>query len=160
WLSDSLKKIPAYHDREPIVLNFALPGHKQPQQNQVLALMAALGQPLDIVVNIDGFNERSMFWYRKDLDPSFPDVNAWRMLRDLLDRPESVEGTSDRVKRLYHEVAIEAAFPEQCRFGLCYAAARLIQTYHRLMLPEAGPAPLSHFAWPSAPNKNSFENAL
>jgi len=43
WLSDSLKKIPAYRDREPIVLNFAIPGHRQPQQNQVLAMMAALG---------------------------------------------------------------------------------------------------------------------
>src|SRR5262249_20901500 len=62
WLSDSIKKIPAYHDREPIVLNFAIPGHRQPQQNQVLALMAALGQPLDIVINIDGFNEKSIFW--------------------------------------------------------------------------------------------------
>ncbi len=160
WLSDSLKKIPAYRDREPIVLNFAIPGHRQPQQNQVLAMMAALGQPLDIVINIDGFNEKNMFWPRDKLDPSFPPVSAWKTLRDLLDHPESVEGTSDRVKRLYHQVAIEAAFPEECRFGLCYAAARLMQAYHRLMLHEPGPAPLSHFAWPSPPNKDPFDNAV
>src|SRR5262249_2689764 len=106
WLSRRLMEIPAYAGREPIILNFALPAHKQPQPNQVLTYLAALGQSFDIVINIDGFNDGGSFWVHDDLDPSFPDTNAWRALRDMLDHPESTESGKARVRRLYHEAGI------------------------------------------------------
>lgn len=40
-----------------VVLNFAQGGFKQPQQVQVLSYFLSVGQELDAVVNVDGFNE-------------------------------------------------------------------------------------------------------
>jgi hypothetical protein len=40
-----------------VFLNFAQGGFKQPQQVQILAYFLAIGQELDAVVNVDGFNE-------------------------------------------------------------------------------------------------------
>ncbi len=158
WLAGVFADVPEYHDREPIVLNFAIPGHKQPQPNQILAYFAALGQPLDIVVNIDGFNEKDMLWVFNDLNPTFP--NLWATLRASHDRPESLGTEKARVLQLYHQVAAEAASPEDCRFGLCYGFARFMQTYHRLMIPKAGSETLSHFAWSAPPKKDERDNGV
>src|SRR5262249_5562266 len=151
WLSRSLTAIPAYASREPIILNFAIAGHKQPQPNQILAYFTAVSQPFDIVINIDGFNDRGSFWVHDDLDPSFPDTNAWRALRDTLDHPESTESAKARVRRLYHEAGVQVASPEDCRLGICYLAERLVQSYHLFMNAQLdqGPSPLSHFSWPT-----------
>lgn len=39
------------------VVSYALPGYKQPQQLMTLAYMLSLGERLDVVVNLDGFND-------------------------------------------------------------------------------------------------------
>lgn len=52
-----LRAAPALRDREIVVLNFAAGGYKQPQQLLLLNFLLAIGQRLDYVVNIDGFNE-------------------------------------------------------------------------------------------------------
>ncbi len=43
--------------RKPVVVNLALPGMKQPQQLMILNYFLSLGFQLDMVLNIDGFNE-------------------------------------------------------------------------------------------------------
>jgi hypothetical protein len=43
--------------RRVVVLNFALGAAKQPQQLQILTFFGAVGQRLDLVLNIDGLNE-------------------------------------------------------------------------------------------------------
>jgi hypothetical protein len=52
-----LKQLPALKDKEFVILSFATGGYKQPQQLLILNYFLALGQELDMVVNIDGFNE-------------------------------------------------------------------------------------------------------
>lgn len=44
-------------DAEPTLVNLANPGYRQPQQAAVLVNMVASGARLDIVVNLDGFND-------------------------------------------------------------------------------------------------------
>lgn len=39
------------------VVSAAMPGYKQPQQLMAVAWLIALGAPIDLVVNLDGFNE-------------------------------------------------------------------------------------------------------
>ena len=56
-LPQYLKQVPALKDKEFVILSFATGGYKQPQQLLVLNYFLALGQELDLVVNIDGFNE-------------------------------------------------------------------------------------------------------
>ena len=52
-----LKQLPGLKDKEFVILSFATGGYKQPQQLLILNYFLALGQELDMVVNIDGFNE-------------------------------------------------------------------------------------------------------
>jgi hypothetical protein len=47
-------------DREIQVLNFGQGGYKQPQQLHVLADLYSLGSHLDVVINLDGFNEMAL----------------------------------------------------------------------------------------------------
>lgn len=56
-LAAELKKLPALANKEIIILPFAVGAYKQPQQLIVLSYFLSIGQDLDLVVNIDGFNE-------------------------------------------------------------------------------------------------------
>ncbi|MCC3404350.1 MAG: hypothetical protein JGK17_01810 [Microcoleus sp. PH2017_10_PVI_O_A] len=56
-LPQYLKQVPGLQDKEFIILSFATGGYKQPQQLLILNYFLALGQELDMVINIDGFNE-------------------------------------------------------------------------------------------------------
>ena len=53
----TLQASPGLRSRSILVLNFANGGYKQPQQLLFLNYLLAIGQRLDYVVNIDGFNE-------------------------------------------------------------------------------------------------------
>lgn len=46
--------------RNVVILNFGIPGGKQPQQLLLMSYLASRGQRLDLVVNIDGFNELAL----------------------------------------------------------------------------------------------------
>jgi hypothetical protein len=52
-----LEAQPGFEERDVVLLNGATGGHKQPQQLFTVLFYLALGQRLDAVVNIDGFNE-------------------------------------------------------------------------------------------------------
>ena len=54
--SKKLQIYPEFAAREIVVLNFGNGGYKQPQQLLILNYFLALGQELDLVINIDGFN--------------------------------------------------------------------------------------------------------
>jgi hypothetical protein len=56
-LAALLRDAPRFQGRKIRVLNFAVGGHKQPQQLMILAYYLSLGQAFDAVINIDGFNE-------------------------------------------------------------------------------------------------------
>ncbi|MEM8959956.1 MAG: hypothetical protein AAGD38_00620 [Acidobacteriota bacterium] len=56
-LVNELGALPAYRGKRIIIVNLALPGQKQPQQLMTLNYVLALGGHLDVIVNIDGFNE-------------------------------------------------------------------------------------------------------
>ncbi|MEM6797636.1 MAG: hypothetical protein AAF725_26955 [Acidobacteriota bacterium] len=61
------------------VRSFALGGHKQPQALLTLNYLLALGERVDIVVNLDGFNELALSWfdnYQQRIFPPYP--RAWR----------------------------------------------------------------------------------
>lgn len=56
-LANHLSKLSSLQNKEIIILNFALPGGKQPQQALILSYFLSLGQDLDLVINLDGFND-------------------------------------------------------------------------------------------------------
>jgi hypothetical protein len=61
WVYLSLKSLLEKRSRETekefVVINFGIGGHKQPQQLMILNYLLAIGAEFDIIINIDGFNE-------------------------------------------------------------------------------------------------------
>jgi len=55
-----LAELPAFRGRTFVPLNLAVAGYKQPQQLMTVVYLLALGGELDIVVNLDGFNDVTM----------------------------------------------------------------------------------------------------
>ena len=56
-LARELRSLPAVGEQEVVVQGFALGGFKQPQQLMTLNYLLALGEPLDLVIVLDGFND-------------------------------------------------------------------------------------------------------
>lgn len=57
FLQEGIARIPRFEGREVWVLALGLGGYKQPQQLMTVNYFLALGMPIDILINIDGFNE-------------------------------------------------------------------------------------------------------
>jgi hypothetical protein len=52
-----LRETPAFRGKTLVGLNAAAGGHKQPQQLMTVAYLLALGERIDVLINLDGFNE-------------------------------------------------------------------------------------------------------
>ena len=59
-LVERLAAVERFRGRSLTVLNLALTGYKQPQQLMVLNWFLSLGAEIDVVVNLDGFNELAL----------------------------------------------------------------------------------------------------
>src|SRR5262245_19961038 len=59
-LEDNLRRSGSFNTRELVTLCFSHEGYKQPQQLLVLNYFLSIGQPFDLVINIDGFNEAAL----------------------------------------------------------------------------------------------------
>ena len=56
-LVDALNALPEFSGRRVVVINMAQGAGKQPQQLMEFAYLLAIGQHIDLALNIDGFNE-------------------------------------------------------------------------------------------------------
>ena len=56
-LSRELQRVESLTGKEIFVANLALGGMKQPQQLMIANYFLSLGAPIDVVINLDGFNE-------------------------------------------------------------------------------------------------------
>jgi hypothetical protein len=86
-----LKSDPKLADREIHFLRFGRGGFKQPQQVNYLVFLLSLGFRIDVVVEIDGFNEVALGNnnLHEGSHPAYPSASHWAQLASW--------GTSDRV---------------------------------------------------------------
>ena len=96
-LVDALKRQAFFKDKDVVPLCFAHEGYKQPQEAAVLAYFLSLGQPFDLVVNIDGFNDVALGSLNSErgLDFTMPSVQHLEPLVNLVNQsaltPEKLE---------------------------------------------------------------------
>lgn len=125
-LARHLQRIPAYRDRPVRVLNFAMPGYRQPQQLMALAYFLTLGQELDIAIEIDGFNEvvTSFRNYQSGVEPSFPADTLWGEWGRQIERQGGRSGAAAAEAGLagYYRFAAQAWIAEsgRCFFAACH----------------------------------------
>jgi len=100
-LTKKLKAHPRFADKEVVYLNYALGGYKQPQQLHILTYFLAIGQQLDIVINIDGFNEMIFCFNnnRLNVDLAMPSAQHFLPMRDLMD---SRTVTGERLESMWN----------------------------------------------------------
>jgi hypothetical protein len=81
-LIKELRRSSYFRDRPITVINFAMGAYKQPQQLITLAYFLSLGQQIDLVVNIDGFNEAALSSqnYDQSVDIFMPSADIMRPL--------------------------------------------------------------------------------
>ena len=56
-LISRLGELPAFRGKTLVPLNAAVGGYKQPQQLMTVAYLLALGERIDVLINLDGFND-------------------------------------------------------------------------------------------------------
>lgn len=159
-LEQRLGAIPAYAGRTVRVLNFAMPGFRQPQQLATLAWFRALGHGFDVVLAIDGFNEAVTSYrnFQSGVEPAFPADTLWgewgRQLELAAGRGAGDPG--DRALSVYY--AARAAKwrneAEQCTLAACHLTkrvlARLAHWRSERLAREAKEAPAPAGLFPTA----------
>ncbi|EKD11531.1 hypothetical protein [Limnospira platensis] len=122
-LIQQLRTVPELANKEFIILNFAHGGYKQPQQLLILNYFLSIGQELDLVVNIDGFNEVALPPLNNQASvpvsmPSFRHIQPLTALANtnipvvlaLAEMNETREKLVRQIQRL-----------ENCKLASCYA---------------------------------------
>ena len=127
-LSKKLQSYPEFADREIVVLNFGNGGYKQPQQLLILNYFLALGQELDLVLNIDGFNEVALsnLNNKAQIELGMPSVQHIQPLTNLASNvsPEvmsAIVQINDNKKQL--KAGIDKL--QTCQLALCHAVTSL-----------------------------------
>ena len=127
-LSKKLQSYPEFADREIVILNFGNGGYKQPQQLLILNYFLALGQELDLVINIDGFNEVALsnLNNKAQIELGMPSVQHIQPLASLATNvsPEvmsAIVQINDNKKQL--TAGIDKL--QTCQIALCHAVTSL-----------------------------------
>lgn len=135
----ALKKSPLLQGRNVIVVAAAISGGKQPQQLFRLAYLLAIGQHIDLIINVDGFNEFALGQQniRADLDPVLPAAQNMRPMLSRISQGPATEEFYDIAHQLYasrRAVAHHSAQREQARTGIGYAWATVQEQVSRRQL--------------------------
>jgi hypothetical protein len=153
-LVDFLRRMPAFADRPPVVIDMAQGSGKQPQQLIQLAYLIAAGQHIDLALNIDGFNEFALGWQNvhHGLDPILPALQImqaiaaslspatvrseafYRTVADMLDARKSLDAHARRADRT--RIGLVFAWHTILRERSQAALARSTAAYERLIAAD------------------------
>jgi hypothetical protein len=123
-LAKLFQSLPEFQNKEIVLLKFANQAHKQPQQLLMINYFLAAGQELDMVINIDGFNEVALSYLnnKAGTEVSMPNDYIYSPLIALANKDfssEQVELTleviqlRDRLQNTLNRLS-------ECRLASCY----------------------------------------
>ena len=125
-----LKQLPGLKDKEFVILSFATGGYKQPQQLLILNYFLALGQELDMVVNIDGFNEVALsnLNNKNEVDLAMPSIQHIGPLTSLANNSLSTKAMQATLRIQENKTRINQGLSslQHCSLAACDA---LISVY-------------------------------
>ncbi|MEG3898651.1 MULTISPECIES: hypothetical protein [unclassified Microcoleus] len=120
-----LKQLPGLKDKEFIILSFATGGYKQPQQLLILNYFLALGQELDMVVNIDGFNEVALsnLNNQNKVDLAMPSIQHILPLTNLASNSLSTKAMKATIAIKENKARINQGLNslQECKLAACDA---------------------------------------
>jgi len=117
--------LPGLKDKEFIILSFATGGYKQPQQLLILNYFLALGQELDMVVNMDGFNEVALsnLNNQNKVDLAMPSIQHIMPLTNLASNSLSTKAMKSTIAIKENKARINQGLKSlrQCKLAACDA---------------------------------------
>jgi len=123
-LAQMLQSLPQLRGKEIVVLKFANPAHKQPQQLLMLNYYLSVGQKLDLVINIDGFNELAISYLnnKAGIEVSMPNGIVVAPVIALANKNLSTEdlALSLEVLQLRNKLQNTLNQLSECRLATCY----------------------------------------
>lgn len=126
---NKLKTLPEFTNKEIIVLDFAVPGTKQPQQLLMLNYFLSIGQEFDMVINIDGFNEIALSYMnnQEKVDLAMPNVGLTLPLINMANNALSIKQMKSIVKINQTKEDLKTSIKnlENCKLALCYEITSL-----------------------------------
>ena len=124
-LPQYLKQVPGLQDKEFVILSFATGGYKQPQQLLILNYFLALGQELDLVVNIDGFNEVALsnLNNKNQINLAMPSIQHISPLTSLANNSLSIEAMQATIRIKENKTRINEGLEslQHCSLAACDA---------------------------------------
>ncbi|MEG4342830.1 hypothetical protein QUB70_05980 [Microcoleus sp. A003_D6] len=124
-LPQYLKQLPGLQDKEFVILSFATGGYKQPQQLLILNYFLALGQELDMVVNIDGFNEVALsnLNNKNQINLAMPSIQHILPLTSLANNSLSTKAMQTTLRIQENKTKINQGLEslQHCSFAACDA---------------------------------------
>jgi hypothetical protein len=124
----ALQTQPTLEGRKVVLISMAQGAQKQPQQLIELAVLVAMGQHIDLAVNIDGYNEFALGMHNlaAGLHPILPPAG---IMRGLANELSGLEGSPEHYRLAYEMLQARTQFQQQtersaaARTGLTYAVA-------------------------------------
>ena len=141
-LVDALRALPEFSKRRPVVINMAQGSGKQPQQLLELAYLLAIGQHIDLALNIDGFNEFALGQANINARIS-PMLPSWEIMsaiaKELYPTPESADyyAAAYRILAARKSVASHLRIASAERTGTSYAWHMLLAARAQAVLATA-----------------------
>jgi hypothetical protein len=118
------KTLPEFQNKQIVLIKFASQAHKQPQQLLILNYFLSVGQELDMVINVDGFNEVALAYLnnKAGTEVSMPNDYVYSPLAALANRDFSSEQLqlSLEVLQLKYRLQNTANRLPECRLATCY----------------------------------------
>ena len=119
-----LQALPQFQNKEIVILKFANPAHKQPQQLLILNYFLSVGQELDMVINIDGFNEVALSYLnnKAGTEVSMPNDYIFSPLIALANKDFSSEQLELSLEVLQLKDRLQNTLNRlsECRLATCY----------------------------------------
>src|SRR5688572_15315296 len=123
-LAKLLRTLPEFQNKEIVLLKFANQAHKQPQQLMALNYFLSVGQELDMVINIDGFNEVALSYLnnKAGTEVSMPNDYIYSPLITLANKDFSSEQLQLALEVLQLKLTLQNTINRlsECRLATCY----------------------------------------
>src|SRR5262245_26401886 len=157
-LVEQMKRDAFFSGKEIVPLCFSHEGYKQPQEVVVLAYFLSVGQPLDLVVNIDGFNDVALGSLNNErgLDFSMPSVQHLDPLINVVNQSTLTPDKLETLAGIFRDRRTLLSLTERIRVNRIASVNFVLDRYYQMVLNRYVEG-LGRFSnLPSNPPDNAF----
>jgi hypothetical protein len=134
-LVEQMKRDAFFRGKDIVPLCFGHEGYKQPQEAVVLAYFLAIGQPFDLVINIDGFNDVALGSLNNErgLDSSMPSVQHLDPLINVVNQSTLTPDKLETLAGIFRDRRTLQELTDRIRNNRIASVNFVLDRYYRLV---------------------------